>query len=93
MEEDKTSELFAAGRGESRKALHQGLVIARTCAERPGARQQQLTLSQFLNAPRATSRQGRHAQYYWQFLAKRHLTRRLFASMMGRIAALSSRAG
>ena len=61
MEEDKTSELFAAGRGESRKALHQGLVIARTCAERPGARQQQLPLSLFLNAPRATSRQGRAA--------------------------------
>ncbi len=30
----------------------------------------------------------KHARYYWLLLAEGHLTRRLFGSMLGRIAAL-----
>ena len=30
----------------------------------------------------------KHARYYWLLLAENHLTRRLFGSMVGRIAAL-----
>jgi hypothetical protein len=30
----------------------------------------------------------KHARYYWLLLAESHLTRRLFAAMVGRIAAL-----
>ena len=33
----------------------------------------------------------KHARYYWLLLAESHLTRRLFASMLGRIAMLPSR--
>jgi hypothetical protein len=32
----------------------------------------------------------KHARYYWLLLAESHLTRRLFGSMLGRIAALPS---
>jgi hypothetical protein len=35
----------------------------------------------------------KHARYYWLLLAESHLTRRLFASMLGRIAGLSLPAG
>ena len=35
----------------------------------------------------------KHARYYWLVLAESHLTRRLFASMLGRIAGLSLPAG
>ena len=35
----------------------------------------------------------KHARYYWLLLAESHLTRRLFASMLGRIGALSLPAG
>jgi len=35
----------------------------------------------------------RHARYYWLLLAESHLTRRLFAGMLGRIAALPLPAG
>jgi hypothetical protein len=35
----------------------------------------------------------KHARYYWLLLAEGHLTRRLFASMLGRIVALSLPAG
>ena len=35
----------------------------------------------------------KHARYYWLLLAESHLTRRLFGSMPGRIAALPSPAG
>jgi hypothetical protein len=35
----------------------------------------------------------KHARYYWLLLAEGHLTRRLFGSMLGRIAALPSPAG
>jgi hypothetical protein len=35
----------------------------------------------------------KHARYYWLLLAESHLTRRLFASMLGRIAALPLPAG
>jgi hypothetical protein len=35
----------------------------------------------------------KHARYYWLLLAESHLTRRLFAGMLGRIAALPSPAG
>ena len=35
----------------------------------------------------------KHARYYWLLLAESHLTRRLFGSMLGRIAALPSPAG
>ena len=38
-------------------------------------------------------RLAKHARYYWLLLAESHLTRRLFASMLGRIAALPSPAG
>ena len=34
-----------------------------------------------------------HARYYWLLLAESHLTRRLFAAMLGKIAALPSPAG
>jgi hypothetical protein len=33
------------------------------------------------------------ARYYWLLLAERHLTRRLFAGMLRKIAALPSPAG
>ncbi|MFZ0890416.1 MAG: hypothetical protein WA005_18400 [Candidatus Binataceae bacterium] len=35
----------------------------------------------------------KHARYYWLLLAQSHLTRRLFGSMLRRIAALPSPAG
>jgi len=35
----------------------------------------------------------KHARYYWLLLAESHLTRRLFASMLCRIAGLPSPAG
>jgi Transposase DDE domain group 1 len=35
----------------------------------------------------------KHARYYWLLLAERHLTRRLFESLLGMIAALPSPAG
>ena len=35
----------------------------------------------------------KHARYYWLWLAESHLTRRLFASMLGRIAGLSLPSG
>ena len=35
----------------------------------------------------------KHARYFWLLLAESHLTRRLFASMLGRIGALSLPAG
>ncbi len=35
----------------------------------------------------------KHARYYWLLLAESHLTRRLFGSMLARIAALPSPAG
>ena len=35
----------------------------------------------------------KHARYYWLLLAESHLTRRLFARMLRRIAALPSPAG
>ena len=35
----------------------------------------------------------KHARYYWLLLAESHLTRRLFASMLGRIAGLPVPAG
>ena len=35
----------------------------------------------------------KHARYYWLLLAESHLTRRLFASMLGRIAGLPLPAG
>jgi hypothetical protein len=35
----------------------------------------------------------KHARNYWMLLAESHLTLRLFASMMGRIAGLSLPAG
>ena len=35
----------------------------------------------------------KHARYYWLMLAESHLTRRLFGSMLHRIAALPSPAG
>jgi hypothetical protein len=34
-----------------------------------------------------------HARYYWLLLAESHLTRRLFAGMLGKIAALTAPAG
>jgi hypothetical protein len=36
---------------------------------------------------------GKHARYYWLLLAESHLTRRLFGSVLHRIAALPSPAG
>jgi len=35
----------------------------------------------------------KHARYYWLLLAESHLTRRLVAGMLGRIAALPAPAG
>src|SRR2546422_8361449 len=35
----------------------------------------------------------KHARYYWLLLAESHLTRRLFGSMLRRIAALAGPAG
>ena len=35
----------------------------------------------------------KHARYYWLLLAEGHLTRRLFAGMLGKIAALTVPAG
>jgi hypothetical protein len=35
----------------------------------------------------------KHARYYWLLLAESHLTRRLFAGMLRKIAALPSPAG
>jgi hypothetical protein len=35
----------------------------------------------------------KHARYYWLMLAERHLTRRLFASMVRRIGALAVATG
>ena len=35
----------------------------------------------------------KHARYYWLLLAEGHLTRRLFAGMLRKIAALPSPAG
>jgi hypothetical protein len=37
--------------------------------------------------------QVKHARYYWLLLAESHLTRRLFGSMLRRIAVLSLPAG
>ncbi len=38
-------------------------------------------------------RLAKHARYYWLLLAESHLTRRLFASMLGRISELSLPSG
>ena len=38
--------------------------------------------------PKTGRRLVKHARYYWLLLAENHLTRRLFASMLGRIDAL-----
>ena len=35
----------------------------------------------------------KHARYHWLVLAESHLTRRLFAAMLGKIVALPSPAG
>ena len=35
----------------------------------------------------------KHARYYWLLLAERHLTRRLFAGMLGKITMLPPPAG
>jgi hypothetical protein len=35
----------------------------------------------------------KHARYYWLLLAESHLTRRLFAGMLAKIAMLPSPAG
>jgi hypothetical protein len=35
----------------------------------------------------------KHARYYWLFLAERHLTRRRFGAMLGRIALLPEPTG
>ena len=35
----------------------------------------------------------KHARYYWLLLAEGHLTRRLFASMLGRIDRLALASG
>jgi hypothetical protein len=46
--------------------------------------------------PRLVKTGGRlikHARYYWLLLAESHLTRRLFAGMLRKIAALPSPAG
>jgi hypothetical protein len=42
---------------------------------------------------RTGGRLVKHARYYWLLLAESHLTRRLFASMLGRIAGLPLPAG
>jgi hypothetical protein len=35
----------------------------------------------------------KHARYYWLLLAERHLTRRRFGAMLGRIALLAAPTG
>jgi len=50
----------------------------------------------FLNGRRSSQLAGRlikHARYYWLMLAKSHLTRRLFGSMIRRIDALAAATG
>jgi hypothetical protein len=42
---------------------------------------------------KTSGRLVKHARYYWLFLAEGHLTRRLFGSMVRRIAVLSLPAG
>jgi hypothetical protein len=42
---------------------------------------------------KAGGRLVKHARYYWLLLAESHLTRRLFGSMVGRIAALAAPTG
>jgi hypothetical protein len=42
---------------------------------------------------KTSGRLVKHARYYWLLLAESHLTRRLFASMLGRIAGLRVPAG
>ncbi len=44
-------------------------------------------------AQKTGGRRVKHARYYWLLLAESHLTRRLFASMVRRIAVLSLPAG
>ena len=39
------------------------------------------------------SRLIKHARYYWRLLAERHLTRRLFVSMLRRIVGLPLQSG
>jgi len=50
----------------------------------------------FLSGRRSSQLAGRlikHARYYWLMLAKSHLTRRLFGSMIRRIDALAAATG
>jgi hypothetical protein len=42
---------------------------------------------------KTSGRLVKHARYYWLLLAKSHLTRRVFAAMVRRIAALPLPAG
>jgi hypothetical protein len=42
---------------------------------------------------KTSGRLVKHARYYWLLLAESHLTRRLFAGMLRRIASLPSPAG
>jgi hypothetical protein len=52
-----------------------------------------LTAKRFLRLVKTGGRLIKHARYYWLLLAEGHLTRRLFARMLRKIAALPSPAG
>jgi hypothetical protein len=62
----------------------------------PGAAQGNLHLVAYELAAALVKTGGRlikHARYYWLLLAESHLTRRLFAGMLDKIAALPLPAG
>jgi hypothetical protein len=52
-----------------------------------------MTAQYALTVVKTGGRLIKHARYYWLLLAGSHLTRRLFGSMLRRIAALPSPAG
>jgi hypothetical protein len=52
------------------------------------------TIAQYaLTVVKTDGRVIQHARYYWLLLAESHLTRRLFADMLAKIAMLPSPAG
>jgi len=81
----------------SRVTSDGGLILVRELDERFGLNE---LIEQRLRDSRGKNTQlplgGRlvkHARYYWLLLAESHLTRRLFASLLGQIAGLPVPAG
>jgi hypothetical protein len=75
----------------SRVTSDGGLVLARLALPAPIGKWSLTSLQQRL--VKTGGRLIKHARYYWLLLAESHLTRRLFGSMLRRIAMLPSPAG